>query len=90
VGSEESAGSLPAPRALHLSHLTVGDISVLHAVIGMAGKALSLPVMNSQADPELARSAVESVSQWRYRPTLLNLEPIEVATTIMVNFSLLL
>jgi len=62
---------------------------ILHAVIGMDGKPLSLRVMNSQADPELARAAVESVSQWRYRPTLLNGEPIEVDTTIMVNFSLL-
>jgi len=62
---------------------------ILHAIIGMDGKPLSLRVMNSQADPELARAAVESVSQWRYRPTLLNEEPIEVDTTIMVNFSLL-
>jgi TonB family protein len=61
---------------------------ILHAVIGMDGKPLSLRVMNSQADPELARAAVESVSQWRYRPTLLNQEPIEVDTTITVNFSL--
>jgi len=34
-------------------------------------------------------SAVEAVSKWRYRPTLLNGEPIEVDTTIMVNFKLL-
>jgi protein TonB len=54
----------------------------------MNGKPLSLRVMNNEVDPELARSAVESVSQWRYRPTLLNGEPIEVDTTIMVNFSL--
>ena len=44
--------------------------------------------MNSQIDPDLARSAVEAVSQWRYTATLLNGEPIEVDTTIMVNFSL--
>jgi TonB family protein len=61
---------------------------VLHAIIGMDGKPLSLRVMNSQVDPDLARSAVEAVSQWRYTPTLLNGEPIEVDTTIMVNFSL--
>lgn len=61
---------------------------VLHAVIGMDGKPLSLRVMNSQIDPDLARSAVEAVSQWRYTPTLLNGEPIEVDTTIMVNFTL--
>ncbi len=61
---------------------------VLHAVIGMDGKPLSLRVKNSQIDPDLARSAVEAVSQWRYTPTLLNGEPIEVDTTIMVNYSL--
>jgi TonB family protein len=61
---------------------------VLHAVIGMDGKPLSLRVMNSQVDPDLARSAVEAVSQWRYTPTLLNGEPIEVDTTISVVYSL--
>jgi TonB family protein len=61
---------------------------VLHAVIGMDGKPLAVRVMNSQAAPELALSAVEAVSQWRYTPTLLNGEPIEVDTTITVNFSL--
>jgi len=45
--------------------------------------------VNIQVDPELARAAVEAVSQWRYSPTLLNGEPIEVETTIMVNFKLL-
>ncbi len=61
---------------------------ILHAVIGMDGKPLSLRVMNSRIDPDLARSAVEAVSQWRYTPTLLNGEPIEVDTTITVNYSL--
>ncbi len=61
---------------------------VLHAVIGMDGRPLSLRIMNSQVDPDLARSAVEAVSQWRYTPTLLNGEPIEVDTTITVNYSL--
>jgi TonB family protein len=61
---------------------------ILHAVISMEGKPLSLRVMNSQIDPDLARSAVEAVSQWRYTPTLLNGEPIEVDTTITVIYSL--
>jgi TonB family protein len=61
---------------------------ILHAVISVEGKPLSLRVMNSQIDPDLARSAVEAVSQWRYTPTLLNGEPIEVDTTITVNYSL--
>jgi TonB family protein len=62
---------------------------VLHAVIGMDGKPLSLQVVNSIIDPALARASVEAVSRWRYSPTLLNGQPIEVDTTIMVNFSLL-
>jgi TonB family protein len=62
---------------------------ILHAIIGMEGNPLSLRVMNIQVDPELARAAVEAVSKWRYSPTLLNGEPIEVDTTITVNFKLL-
>jgi len=62
---------------------------ILHAIIGKDGKPLSLRVMSSQINPDLARSAVEAVSQWRYTPTLLNGEPIEVDTTVMVNFTLL-
>jgi TonB family protein len=66
----------------------VAGTVILHAVIGMNGKPLSLRVMNSEIDPELARSALEAVSQWRYTPTLLNGEPIEVDTTITVVYSL--
>jgi len=61
---------------------------MLHAIIGMEGNPLSLRVMNKQIDPDLARAAVEAVNKWRYQPTLLNGEPIEVDTTIMVNFTL--
>ena len=62
---------------------------VLHVIVGMDGQPLQLQVLNSQIDPELARAAVEAVSQWRYQPTLLNGEPIEVDTTVTVNFTLL-
>jgi len=62
---------------------------LLHAIVGMDGKLLSLQVLNSQIDPELARAAVEAVSQWRYQPTLLNGEPVEIDTTITVNFKLM-
>jgi len=66
----------------------VQGIVMLHAVIGIDGKPESLRVMDDQVDPKLARAALEAVSQWRYLPTLLNGQPIEVDTTIMVNFSL--
>jgi TonB family protein len=62
---------------------------ILHAVIGMDGTPLSLKVMNNQIDPDLAKAAVEAVSKWRYQPTLLNGDPIEVDTTIMVKFTLM-
>jgi TonB family protein len=62
---------------------------VLHAVVGMDGKLLSLQVLNSQIHPDLARAAVEAVSQWRYQPTLLNGDPVEVDTVVTVNFKLL-
>jgi TonB family protein len=62
---------------------------LLHAVVSKDGKPLSLQVLNSQVNPDLARAAVEAVSQWRYQPTLLNGEPVEVDTTIQVKFTLL-
>jgi len=37
----------------------------------------------------LARRGVEAVSKWHYKPTLLNGEPVEVDTTIMVKFTLM-
>src|SRR5262249_53975729 len=52
------------------------------------GAPLSLSVMNSHIDVELARAAVKAVSQWRYTPTLLNGQPVEIDTTITVNFKL--
>jgi protein TonB len=33
-------------------------------------------------------AAMDAVRQWRYRPGMLNGSPIEIATTITVNFSL--
>lgn len=61
---------------------------VLRAVISKDGTLYSLNVVNGEVDPELARAAVEAVSHWRYRPTLLNGEPVEVDTTIEVHFTL--
>lgn len=55
----------------------------------MDDKPLQLQVLNSQINPDLARAAVEAVSQRRYQPTLLNGEPVEIDTTITVSFKLL-
>ena len=90
-GNIQAAKLITKPQPVYPESARSAGVSgtvILHAVIGMEGKPLSLRVMNSQVDPDLARSAVEAVSQWRYTPTLLNGEPIEVDTTIMVNFTL--
>ncbi|MGB7621365.1 MAG: TonB family protein [Terriglobia bacterium] len=59
---------------------------VLEAVISTQGAIENLEVISG--NHLLVRTALESVWQWRYRPTLLNGEAVEVVTTITVNFSL--
>ena len=60
---------------------------LLEAVISMDGIPLNLKVLSSP-DPDLSEAAIDAVRQWRYEPTLLNGEPIEVVTTISVRFRL--
>ncbi len=36
----------------------------------------------------LMKSAMDAVKQWRYKPYLLNGDPVEVETTINVDFNL--
>jgi protein TonB len=58
----------------------------LHAVIGRDGAVRSLEVVSGH--PILAQAAREAVSQWRYRPTLLSGEPVDVETYVTVIFQL--
>jgi periplasmic protein TonB len=59
---------------------------VLQALIGRDGSIENLHVISGH--PLLISSALEAVKQWRYRPYLLNNEPVEVETQITVNFTL--
>ncbi len=59
---------------------------VLQAVIGKDGSIQNLKVVSGH--PMLAPAALEAVKQWRYKPYYLNGEPVEVDTTINVNFTL--
>ena len=61
---------------------------LLEAVIAKSGSVENLRLMSRGAHPFLVKAAMEAVKQWRYRPTLLNGEPIEVVTTITVDFRL--
>jgi TonB family protein len=64
----------------------IQGVVVLHAIIGRDGHILSLRVV-SGAVPSLAVAAIAAVRQWNYRPYLLNGVPVEVETTINVNFT---
>ncbi|MFY9841798.1 MAG: energy transducer TonB [Terriglobales bacterium] len=58
----------------------------LRAIISKAGTIENLVVIRGH--PMLSAAAIAAVRQWRYRPYLLNNEPIEVETEITVNFLL--
>lgn len=58
----------------------------LEAIIAEDGSIQNLRVV--QGHPLLAQAAIDAVSQWRYEPTLLNNEPVEVVTLINVVFKL--
>lgn len=58
----------------------------LEAIIAKDGTIQNLKVI--QGHPLLVQSALQSVQQWRYAPTLLNDEPVEVVTFIDVIFKL--
>ena len=71
----------PIARAAHQ-----GGTVVLHAIISKAGTIEQLNVVSGPA--MLQGAAMDAVKTWRYKPYLLNGEPTEVDTTIMVNFNL--
>jgi len=59
---------------------------VLRAVISKDGSIEGLTLVSGH--PMLAPAAIEAVKQWKYRPYLLNGEPVEVDTEVLVNFTL--
>jgi protein TonB len=59
---------------------------VLEATISKAGAIENLRVVSGP--PMLRQAAVDAVKTWRYRPYLLDGQPIEVETTVDVIFSL--
>jgi protein TonB len=59
---------------------------VLTAIIDKNGNVQQLRLVSGQ--PLLVTAAIEAVKQWHYKPFLLNGEPLEVETTVTVNFHL--
>jgi protein TonB len=58
----------------------------LDAVISKDGTIADLKVISGH--PLLVRAALDAVQRWRYQPTMLNGDAVEVATEIDVNFTL--
>ena len=77
----------PKPDYPELAKLTrtQGDVE-FEAVIGKDGNIEDLKMVRGH--PLLVKAAFDAVRHWRYQPTLLNGEPVEVLTEITVTFKL--
>ena len=64
----------------------VSGTVVLAATISKSGTIENLRVVSGH--PMLLRAALDAVRAWRYKPYLLNDQPVEVETTVNVIFSL--
>ena len=59
---------------------------VLDATVSESGRLENVKVVSGHS--LLARAAIDAVSQWRYRPYLLNGKPVRMQTKITVNFKM--
>jgi protein TonB len=64
----------------------VSGTVVIQATISKAGLITNLRVVNGPT--MLRQPALDAVRTWRYRPYLLDGEPVEVETTVSVTFTL--
>lgn len=71
----------PIAKTAHIS----GTI-ILHAIIAKDGSIAHLEYISGP--PLLMKAAMDAVGQWRYKPTMLNGEAVEVDTTVQVVFTL--
>ncbi|MGE5322733.1 MAG: energy transducer TonB [Actinomycetota bacterium] len=62
----------------------IGGTVELRAIIAKDGTIQNLQVISGH--PLLVSAAMDAVKQWRYRPYVLNGEPLEVETIVIVNF----
>ena len=64
----------------------VQGIVIIEAIIGKDGSVKDAKVLRSVA--LLDQAALDAVRQWKFTPTLLNNQPVEVVMTVTVNFTL--
>jgi protein TonB len=76
------------PTYPHMAKIArVQGAVLLAALIGKDGTIQNLHVVQT-ASPLLNQAALDAVKQWKYKPYILNGEPVEVDTNITVNFTL--
>jgi len=88
-GTVQAARLLVATKPAYPTLAKTAGISgtvELEAVIGTDGRLAEIHV--KRGHPLLVPAAIDAVKQWVYKPTYLNGDPVEVSTTIMVNFIL--
>jgi periplasmic protein TonB len=76
---------VPTYPAIARATRTSGAV-VLQATISRTGTIDNLRVMSGP--PMLRQAALDAVKQWRYRPYMLNGQPVEVETAVEVDFTL--
>ena len=62
-----------------------GSVELL-ATIAKTGEISQVKVLSG--DSQLTRSATDAVKQWKYKPYLLNGQPVEIQTQVTINFKL--
>ena len=72
------------PQMAKIAHIS-GDV-VLQVAIGKDGAVENIRAVSGH--PILIQSAIDAVKQWKYRPYMMNGNPVEVDTQITVNFTL--
>jgi periplasmic protein TonB len=88
-GNVQAAMTIDAPKPAYpplAKQARISGVVRLNATIGKDGTILNLTAASGH--PLLVPAALEAVKRWRYKPTLLNGEPVEVLTVIDVNFTL--
>lgn len=88
-GNVQSAKLVNQPKPAYpplARQARIQGVVKFNAVIGRDGSIQNLTLVSGH--PLLVPAATEAVRQWRYQPTLLNGEPVEVVTQIDVNFTL--
>ncbi len=88
-GQVQQANLIRQPKPIYpplAKQARIQGVVRFNAIIGKDGTIQNLQLMSGH--PLLVPAAEEAVKQWLYKPTLLNGEPVEVATVIDVNFTL--